>query len=178
MVTPARTPVPTISPALLASLSAWTWIGADRAGQPLGIVLLAHPPARRRGETPESIEHDMRQLADALALVEADKPLTDSGPRVTRHPGARLLIHPAGSQYGIEIPTHPRLVRLLTDRNELAVALGLDPLVRGASQAAADQYIDTGLPRGRLMFGRACTAPSPLAIRTIAPIDPRPSLNE
>ncbi|MCX4834367.1 putative ATP-grasp-modified RiPP [Streptomyces sp. NBC_01016] len=178
MVTPSRADVRAISPGLLASLGAWTWIGADRTGHPLGIVLLAHPPGRWPHESAESIEQDMRQLADALGLVAPDKPLSGSGPKVTRHAGTRLLIHPAGSRFGIEIPAHPRLVRLLRERNELAVALGLDPLLRGAAQAAADQYVDTGLPRGRLLFGMARTTESPSPIRIISPPPRLPLLTQ
>ncbi|MDQ1024788.1 anti-sigma regulatory factor (Ser/Thr protein kinase) [Streptomyces umbrinus] len=146
------------SAGLFASLGVWSWISSDAHGDPLGIVLLAHPPVRRHGETGELIEQQMRILADAFGLVEADQPLTDIGPRVTLHPGARILLRPDASQFGVQVPAHPRLARLLTERGELAVAVGLDPLARGAPPANVDLYIDRGLPANRLLLGRAQAA--------------------
>ncbi|WP_063742122.1 ATP-binding protein [Streptomyces yerevanensis] len=165
----ARAATLPVSAGLFASLGVWTWIGADAHGDPLGIVLLVHPPARRHGETDERIEQQMRALSDAFGLVEAGKPLTDIGPRVTIHHGARILLRPEGSHFGVQVPAHPRLVRLLTERGELAVAVGLDPLAIGAPPAEVDLYVDRGLPANRLLLGRAQAAASLHAIRTVEP---------
>ncbi|MEU6145681.1 ATP-binding protein [Streptomyces sp. NPDC047081] len=158
-----------VSAGLFASLGVWTWIGADAHGDPLGIVLLAHPSARRPGETAERIEQQMRALADAFGLVEAGKQLTDIGPRATIHRGARILLRPEDSPFGVQVPAHPRLARLLTERGELAVAIGLDPLAIGASLGEVDLYVDRGLAANRLLLGCA-QAVAPLhAIRTVEP---------
>ncbi|MFJ9710881.1 ATP-binding protein [Streptomyces sp. NPDC101234] len=164
-LTPARSEpsASAVSAGLFASLGVWTWIGADGRGDPLGIVLLAHPPARRRGETSERIEWEMRSLADAFGLVEAGRPLTDIGPRVTLHPGARILLHPDGSPFAVRVPAHPRLARLLAERGELAIAVGLDPLAVGAAPAEVDLYVHCGLPSNRLHIGCARAATSPRA---------------
>ncbi|MGW3627528.1 ATP-binding protein [Streptomyces sp. NPDC000880] len=169
---PARAATVPVSAGLFASLGVWTWIGADAHGNPLGIVLLAHPPARRHGETDERIEQQMRALADAFGLVEASQPLTDIGARVTIHCGARILLHPDASHFGVQAPAHPRLVRILAERGELAVAVGLDPLATGAPPAEVDLYVDHGLPANRLLLGRAQTAASTHAVRTVGPSQP------
>lgn len=155
---PAPSATQAVSAGLFASLGVWTWIGVDGQGDPLGIVLLAHPPGRRQGEGDERIEQQMRTLADAFHLVEAGQPLTDIGPRVTLHPGARILLHSDGCRFAVQVPAHPRLARLLTQRGELAIAVGLDPLAIGAAPAEVDLYVDRGLPANRLRLGRARAA--------------------
>lgn len=59
----ATAPVPTAG--LLASLAAWFWVDPAKVGH-TAFLLLAHPPARRKGGSPESIEGHMRGLASAL----------------------------------------------------------------------------------------------------------------
>lgn len=95
---------------LLASLGVWFWIDLTEAGH-VAFVLLAHPPARREAESPESIEGDMRGLATALSLADPSARLPDIGPRLVVH-GRSALLSLDGCQAALHVPGWRRVVRV------------------------------------------------------------------
>jgi hypothetical protein len=124
--------------------AAWTWVDADPAGEPLPMLLLAHPQGS-----------GMPELAARLGLAGPDAPVADLGALLTVQPGNRaVLALPTGP---IPLPVHASWARLLLTRRHAALILGLDPLPRTADAPALDQYLTDALIADRLMFGHVET---------------------
>jgi hypothetical protein len=152
-----------VSVGLLASLSAFTWVGLDPAEAAVGIVLVTHAPVRSAEGTGRSVEQRMLAFAAALGMGSPDEPMPDLGPCLSIHPGSRVVLRPEGCRYGLRPPVHPRWVRLLLQRLDVAVVVGLDPLARTSSMADIHRYLDHRSKAGRLLFGTARTVHSPIS---------------
>ncbi|MFE2427461.1 hypothetical protein ACFXJ5_12010 [Streptomyces sp. NPDC059373] len=144
-----------VSAGLLASLSAFTWVGLDPAEAAVGMVLVTHAPVRSAEGTGRSVEQGMRDFAVALGMGSPEEPIPDLGPCLSIHAGSQVVLRPEGSRYGLRLPAQPRWVRLLLQRMDVAVIVGLDPLARTSGMADIDGYLDHGLKAGRLFFGTA-----------------------
>ncbi|TKA13092.1 hypothetical protein [Actinacidiphila oryziradicis] len=156
MLTPPPQQDTHVSIGLLVSLSAFTWIGLDPANAPVGMVLVTPSPARGAEDADRTIEQRMRSYAAALGMSEPEEPMADLGSCLTLHPrSAHVLLHTNGARYGLQLPAHPRWVRLLLRRSDVAVIVGLDPLARIAAMADVDSYLALGLEGRRLLFGTA-----------------------
>lgn len=144
-----------VSLGLLASLSAFTWIGRDPADAPVGMVLVAHAPVRGAEGTGRNVEQRMRAFAAGLGMGNSDEAVPDLGPCLSVHPGSLVVLRPQEARYGLRLPAHPRWVRSLLSRPDVAVLVGLDLLARTSSMSDVDGYLDRGLEAGRLFFGTA-----------------------
>ncbi|WP_405891532.1 hypothetical protein OG427_40100 [Streptomyces sp. NBC_00133] len=137
---------------LLASLGVWFWIDLTEAGQ-VAFVLLAHPPARRESESPESTEGDMRGLAAALSLADPSARLPDIGPRLVVR-GRSALLSLDGCRAALHVPVSAEWSGFASAGAPVAVAVGLDPLQPRTPFAAVGPYVSEGAQRGRLFLGK------------------------
>lgn len=149
------TPDTYVSPGLLASLSAFTWVGLDPVESQVGMVLVAHAPVRSAEGTGRTFDQRMRAFASALGMGSSDEPLPNLGACLSVGPGPRVVLRPEGARYGLQLPVHPRWVRLLLERPNVAVVVGLDPIARTSAMADINNYLDKGMDAGRLFFGTA-----------------------
>ncbi|WP_344567237.1 hypothetical protein [Streptomyces axinellae] len=130
-----------------------TWLVPDSPAGALAVLLIGHAPARRTGETAETIETGLLGIADALGLQPPSEPLPDTGARLTR---GRALVtfdygHPA---YSLHLPpTGPEWRAHLADGGPACVLIGLDPVPPGASPDAMDDYLSRIIATGRVRMG-------------------------
>ncbi|MFB7919314.1 hypothetical protein [Streptomyces sp. NPDC056061] len=143
---------------LLASLGAWFWVDPTEAGL-VAFLLFAHPPARREGESPGSIEGHMRGLALALELAHPSNLLPDIGPRLAVH-GRSALLSLDGCRTSLHVPVTTEWSRFVTGGATVAVAVGLDPLLPRTPFAAARAYVSEGAQHGRLYLGKTRALPA------------------
>ncbi|MDX6352046.1 MAG: hypothetical protein QOF84_6836 [Streptomyces sp.] len=122
--------------------AAWTWVDADPAGEPLPMLLLAHPAGL-----------GMAELAVRLGLAAAEAPVAELGELLTVCPGAGVTLGLGAAE--LPVPAHPQWTRLLLVRRHAALIVGLDPLPRTADLPDVDRYLTAALADRRLLFGHA-----------------------
>ncbi|MCP3821900.1 hypothetical protein NLX86_28550 [Streptomyces sp. A3M-1-3] len=145
----------TITPSagLLASVAAWFWIDPTKVGH-VAFLLIAHPPGRRPGESPQMVEARMRGLADALTLAEPAALLPDIGPRLFMHRESDALLRLDGCDYLLHVPIGGGWARFVCDGGTVTVVVGLDPLPVSSSLEVVDAYITERATQGRLLLGK------------------------
>lgn len=148
---------------LLASVAAWFWIDLTQVGH-VAFLLIAHPPERRPGESPELLAARMRGLADALSLAEPATTLPDIGPRLYMHRESAAVLRLDGCDYLMHIPIGGEWARFVCDGGTVTLAVGLDPLPARSALTAVEPYITHGVTEGRLLLGKTrATRPWPHA---------------
>lgn len=147
---------------LLASVAAWFWIDLTQVGH-VAFLLLAHPPGRQPGDSPEMVEARMRGLAHALSLAEPSQPLPDVGARLFMYRDTDVLLSLDGCDYLLHVPIGGDWARFVCDGGTVTVTVGLDPLPAGSSIEVVDAYITRRVREGRLLLGktRAQAGPQP-----------------
>lgn len=155
---PATTP-----PAgLLASLNVRTWLDHTiEGGQQFAPLLLTHPPARRRGESVEQIERDMRLVADALGAVPPGEHVPYVGDRISIRDGGLLLVKFDGGGHMLRVRKLARLAPLLDELGHMLLVVGLDPLDPLAHGVGVDRYVERVAETGRCRFAAAGIADTP-----------------
>jgi hypothetical protein len=143
----------TPSPGLLCSVAVTMWLDSTPAGE-VAFLLIAHPPARRAGDTPELIGQRMRGLADGLGLAPASQPLPDMGRRLFMHGRTAALLVVDGCNYLLRVPTGGEWSSFVTDGGPVAVALGLDELATHANRETVEAYLTKCTRGDRLLMGK------------------------
>lgn len=148
------------SPGLIASLGVRVWLEVSNTGQLFAPLLITHPPARREGETSEGIVTRMRTVAEALLLEGPSSRVPDVGACVTVSPRGQVLLHFSGTPCALRLPINGAYATSLTRLGSVLLAVGLDPLSKGASREVMDRYIREELLGERLLLGSATVVPA------------------
>ncbi|MBT2466548.1 hypothetical protein J7E97_01385 [Streptomyces sp. ISL-66] len=148
-------PAPTAG--LLASLGVWFWIELTEVGH-VAFLLLAHPPARRGGESVESIELSMQGLVSALTLAEPSAKLPDIGPRLVVH-GRAAILSLDGCSFVMRVPVSAEWAEFVTAGAPVVIEVGLDPLQPMTPFDALRPYVSEGARHGRLFLGKTRAEP-------------------
>ncbi|MFE0762636.1 hypothetical protein [Streptomyces smyrnaeus] len=162
MLTPEPVTIRAVpGPGFIAGCTVTTWLQPQSPAGPLALLLLGHAPARRPGETPESVETGLLGIVDALGLRPPADPLPDIGARLTLSGGMVALDigHPA---YSLRLPPTGRDWRAhLADGGAACLLIGLDPIPPGAGPDAIDAYVSrtTATDRARIGATRLRTSP-------------------
>ncbi|MEU8586921.1 hypothetical protein AB0C59_07930 [Streptomyces sp. NPDC048664] len=133
------------------------WIDVTVNG-PLAFLMLVHPPARRQDETAETIEADMRGLADALDLAPASAKIPDLGSRLRIRGRGTALLDVRGCDFMLKAPVGPLWCAFVAPGGPVVIALGLDPLGNGTEQAV-EAYLAAGTRADRLLLGATHARP-------------------
>ncbi|MFC9913953.1 hypothetical protein [Streptomyces sp. NPDC059862] len=161
MLTQTSDPAPpsavTPTAGLIASVAAWFWIDLTRAGH-VAFLLLAHPPGRQPGDSPEMIEARMRGLAQALTLAEPTEPLPDIGARLFMYRDADVLLSLDGCDYLLHVLIGGEWARFVCNGGTVTVMVGLDPLPARSPLEVVDAYITQRVRQGRLLLGKTQVA--------------------
>ncbi|SFK72590.1 hypothetical protein [Streptomyces pini] len=148
----ARLPAPSVlTPGLLASLAAHTWLDHTPDSRVYSVLLLTHPPTRN-GD-PQAVEQRMLATAAALALDTPAARVPDVGERLTVHDRARVLLHLDGCETALRLPFSGHWAHTIGALGRVLLAVGLDPLPPRAHHAAVDRYVDAAARAGRIRVG-------------------------
>ncbi|MEV6395605.1 hypothetical protein AB0M39_12635 [Streptomyces sp. NPDC051907] len=137
---------------LLASLGIWFWVDLTEAGH-VAFLLLAHPPARRDGESSESIEDRMRGLANALTLADPSAQLPDIGPRLFVH-GRYAVLDLDACSFVLRVPVSAQWASFVSAGAPVVVSVGLDPLQPLTPFDAIRPYLSGAARHARLYLGK------------------------
>ncbi|MGW1194591.1 hypothetical protein ACWD4B_01830 [Streptomyces sp. NPDC002536] len=144
---------PGVTPGLLCSVVVSTWV-EDTAAGPVAFLLIGHPPARRQGETAESIEQQMLGLSAALDLTEPCETLRHVGNRVILLGVSGALLTIAGAPYSLRLPpVGAEWSRMVSEGTPVCILLGLDPIPPHAGERATQEYLGHGLSHNRIRMG-------------------------
>ncbi|MEU4209934.1 hypothetical protein AB0F13_08030 [Streptomyces sp. NPDC026206] len=142
-----------VTPGLLCSVVVSTWAEVTAAG-PVAFLLIGHPPARRQGETAESIEQQMLGLSAALDLTEPSETLRHVGNRVILLGTSGALLTIAGAPYSLRLPpVGAEWSRMVSEGAPVCILLGLDPIPPHTDEKATQEYLGRGLLSGRVRMG-------------------------
>lgn len=153
MTTTARATTP--PPGLIASLSVRTWFDYTTDGKQFAPLLLTHPPARRCGESAETIERDMQLVADSLGALPPGPSLPNVGKRVSLRADGVLLVRFDGGGHVLRVRKLARLAPMLDYLGHMLIVVGLDPLDPFVYGDDVDQYIENVGASGRVRFAVA-----------------------
>ncbi|MFI9724522.1 hypothetical protein ACIHFE_33670 [Streptomyces sp. NPDC052396] len=145
--------VPGVTPGLLCSVVVSTWVEDTTAG-PVAFLLIGHPPARRQGETAESVEQQMLGLSAALDLAEPAENIRHVGNRVLLLGSSGALLTIAGAPYSLRLPSvGAEWSRMVGEGCPVCILLGLDPISPHTPERATQEYLGAALATGRLRMG-------------------------
>ncbi|MHA4813670.1 hypothetical protein ACXZ65_04840 [Streptomyces aculeolatus] len=148
MLTARRPPGPEFISALVAA----TWLDARHAVSVVWL-LIGHPGPRHPRQTRSGIEAELLALAGAMGLAPAAEQMPDIGDRL--HFDGRVVALDYGHRfYSLHLP-RPRISwrEHVTRGGPGCVALGLDPLPRGAGSEAVAPYLSRPGADTRVLFG-------------------------
>jgi hypothetical protein len=139
-------------PGFVATVAAAT--GIHRRGNlAVAQLLITHPGPRRTGETTETVEDGMRQLATALRLGPGDQDPPVIGAQLMISRG-RVALDYGHDQYVMTIPQPSQdWLTLVTVGAACRICLVVAPLALAAGQAETDAHIRASLARGQLLWG-------------------------
>ncbi|WP_079150451.1 hypothetical protein [Streptomyces hygroscopicus] len=139
-------------PGFVATVAAAT--GIHRRGDlAVAQLLITHPGPRRQGETAETVENGMRQLATALRLGPGHQDPPVIGAQLMTSRGHVALDY-SHEQYVMTIPQPSQdWLALVAVGAACRVCLMISPLPLAADQAATDAHLRASLARGQLMWG-------------------------
>ncbi|WP_405955776.1 hypothetical protein [Streptomyces phaeochromogenes] len=139
-------------PGFVATLAAATGIHR-RENFAVTQLLITHPGPRRQGETTETVEGGMRQLATALRLGPGDQDPPVIGAQLMISQG-RVALDYGHDEYVMTIPQPSQdWLALVTAGAACRICLVVAPLALAADQAETDAHIRASLTRGQLRWG-------------------------
>ncbi|MEU8776285.1 hypothetical protein [Streptomyces sp. NPDC048606] len=153
-MTAAEPALPAPAPGLLASVIVMTSLDDTPLGH-VAFLLIAHPPARRGGETPLTIETQMRGLGAALGLATTSEPLPDIGRRLQMQGHQAAILDVGQCDYMLRVPAGSgEWARFVAKGGPVVVALGLDELSPGSDRAKVEEYLAASAVADRLLLGK------------------------
>ncbi|WP_424861412.1 hypothetical protein [Streptomyces sp. MMS24-I29] len=152
MLTDPLLPVP--GAGLLALVNVSTWLDSTLGGD-VAFLLITHPPARRHGDSADSIELRMRGLGSALGLAPPSAPLPDIGECLRLHRGTTALLSIGGCRYLLRAPVGVgRWSEFVGAGGPVAVAVMFDAVPRGTDRAVLDSLITAAAEADRMVLGK------------------------
>ncbi|MEV5983525.1 hypothetical protein AB0L85_00660 [Streptomyces sp. NPDC052051] len=144
-------PVP--GPGFMATLLTTTWLDSTEDLGDVAWVLIAHTGARRRGETPETIETNLMGIVDALGLSPMSETLPNVGGRLVVRTGI-TAVHYGHPRYVLRLPrASQRRTTHVALGGPAVIAVGLAPAPPGAGQDGIDKYLWSSGSNGRVYTG-------------------------
>lgn len=161
MTTAATPPLAPLPPTagLLASVLVSAWVDITPPGA-VAFLLLAHPPARRRGDSRSVIQAQMRGLGAALGLAPASEELPDMGSRLIVRGSTAAVLRIDRCAYVLRVPVPAAWARFVAGGGTVVVSVGLDALARGSDRGAVEEYLTESASTDRLLMGKAHVRPS------------------
>ncbi|MDT0451963.1 hypothetical protein [Streptomyces hesseae] len=142
-----------VTPGLLCSVVVSTWV-EDTAAGPVAFLLIGHPPARRQGETAESIEQQMLGLSAALGLTGSSEPMRHVGSRVILLGASGALLSITGAPYSLRLPpVGAEWSRMVGEGAPVCILLGLDPIPPYSDEKATQEHLSLWLSHDRIRMG-------------------------
>lgn len=115
-------------------------------------LLVGHPPSRHPEAREEAVRANMQALGDALGLAPTPEQLPYIGHRVAMH-GSRAALSVDRCDYRLGVSVGKRWRDFVIAGGPVVVALGLDPLARGADRPTIEAYLGHCTRAGRLLLG-------------------------
>ncbi|MEN2420965.1 hypothetical protein AABB02_23100 [Streptomyces rimosus] len=148
------TRVPAVpGPGFVAGLVVSTWLDTASPAGNVAWMLIAHPPPRRPGETPERIENCLRGVADALGLRTASEHVPVIGDRLSVR-GPHLVLDYGHPDFCLRVPRpSTRWAEHVLRDGHVCLVLGLDAIAPGAGPDAIERYLHRATAHGRALIG-------------------------
>ncbi|MFE1203438.1 hypothetical protein ACFW5V_17275 [Streptomyces sp. NPDC058762] len=140
-------------PGFTAGCTVSTWLHAGALAPRIAYVLVAHAPARRPGESADSIEAGLMGMVDSMRLRPAAERVPIVGPRLLMR-GPHVALDYGHPTYVMRLPTPGAEWRQHVAAGGLVcLTVGLDPVPPGAGPDAVEAYLDRTVAAHRAYMG-------------------------